>query len=72
MEGIIFEDIMSPGVILSNCIELPECNKYYPDYLQVDQMINLSINDKLDPSNLPKILHLFIKQIYTSQMIKEI
>ncbi len=54
MEEIIFEDIMCPGVILSKCIELPECKKYYPDYLQVDQMINLSINDKIDPSNLPR------------------
>ncbi len=45
---------MFPGVILSNYIELLECKKYYPDYLQVDQMINLSINDKLDPSNLQK------------------
>lgn len=54
MEEIIFEDIMSRGVILSNYIELPECKKHYPDYLQVDQMINLSINDKLAPSNLPK------------------
>lgn len=52
MEEVIFEDIMSPGVILSNCIELPGYKKYYPNFLQVGQIINLSINNKLDPSNL--------------------
>ncbi len=54
MEELIFEDIMFPGVILSNCIELSGMKKYYPDYLQVDWVINLSINDKLTPSNLPE------------------
>ena len=54
MEGLIFEDIMSPGIILSNCIEFSGIKKYYPDYLQVNQVINLSINDKLNPSNLPE------------------
>lgn len=52
MGDIIFEDIMEPGVILSNSLELSGITKYYPDYLTVDQMINLSINDKLDHSNL--------------------
>ncbi|MBD5522611.1 MAG: hypothetical protein HDR03_15545 [Lachnospiraceae bacterium] len=54
MEALIFEDIMSPGVILSNCIELSGTHKYYPDYLQVDQVIILTLSDKLVPSNLPK------------------
>lgn len=53
MEELIFEDIMSPGIILSNCIKVSGIKKYYPDYLQVGQVINLSINDKLNPSNLP-------------------
>ena len=53
MEELIFEDIMSPGVILSNYLEFSSIKKYYPDYLQIDQVINLSINDKLNPSNLP-------------------
>lgn len=35
IEEIIFEDIIFPDVILSNCIDLPECKKYYPDYLIV-------------------------------------
>ena len=42
------------GVILSNSIELSGLKKYYPDYLQVDQVINLSLSDKLNSSNLPK------------------
>ena len=54
MKDLIFEDIMSPGIILSNCIEFSGIKKYYPDYLQVNQVINLSINDKLNPSNLPE------------------
>mgnify|MGYP001076419168 FL=1 len=54
MEELIFEDIMSPGVILSYCIDLSSIKKYYPDYLQVDQVINLSLDDKLNPSNLPQ------------------
>ena len=54
MKDIIFEDIMEPGIILSNSIELSGIKKYYPDYLQVDQVINLSLSDKLDPSNLPE------------------
>ncbi len=53
MDKLIFEDIMDSGIILSNCIEFSEIKKYYPDYLQVDQIINLSISDKLNPSNLP-------------------
>lgn len=53
MEELIFEDIMSLGIVLSNCIELSSIKKYYPDYLQVDQLINLSLSDKLNPSNLP-------------------
>lgn len=54
MKRLIFEDIMYPGVILSNSIELSGLKKYYPDYLQVDQVINLSLSDKLNSSNLPK------------------
>lgn len=54
MDELIFEDIMSPGVILSNCIDLSGIKKYYPDYLLVDQVINLSLNDKVNPSNLPQ------------------
>ena len=54
MDEIIFEDIMSPGVQLSNCIEFSGIKKYYPEYLQVEKMVNLSISDKLDPSNLPR------------------
>lgn len=54
MEDIIFENIMEPGVVLSNSIELSGINKYFPDYLQADQVINLSLSDKLDPSNLPE------------------
>ena len=40
MEEVFFEDIII-------------FKKYYPDFLQVEQIINLSINDKLDPYNLP-------------------
>lgn len=54
MEEIIFEDIMSPGIKLSHFIELSGVKKYYPDYLQVNQVINLSIDDKLNPSDLPQ------------------
>lgn len=54
MDELIFEDIMSPGVILSNCIDLSGIKKYYPGYLLVDQVINLSLNDKVNPSNLPQ------------------
>lgn len=54
METLIFEDIISLGVILSNSIELSGIKKYYPDYLQVDQVINLSISDELNPSDPPK------------------
>lgn len=54
MDEIIFEDIMSPGVQLSNCIELSGIKKYYPEYLQVEKVVNLSISDKLNPSNLPR------------------
>lgn len=54
MEELIFEDIMEPGVILSNSIELSGITKYYPDYLQTHQVINLTLNDKLDSSNLPE------------------
>lgn len=56
MDEIIFEDIMSPGVQLSNCIEFSGIKKY-PEYLQVEKMVNLSISDKLDPSNLPRNMY---------------
>ncbi len=39
MEERIFGDITSPGVILSNCMDLSGIKKHYPDYLQVDQML---------------------------------
>ena len=54
MTQTIFADIMTPGITLSNCIELSGVKKYYPDYLQVNQVINLSVDNKLKPSNLPK------------------
>lgn len=54
MEELIFEDIMSPGIILSNCIELSGSKKGYPDYLQIEQVVKLSLEDRLDPSNLSK------------------
>lgn len=53
MSEFIFEDIMSPGIILSNKLNLSGIIKYYPDYLHVDQIMDLTINDKLDPSDLP-------------------
>lgn len=45
---------MSPGIILSNCIELSGSKKGYPDYLQIEQVVKLSLEDRLDPSNLSK------------------
>jgi len=73
MKKNIFEDIMSPGVVLSNCVELPECRKYYPDYLQVDQIIYLTIEDKLNPSNLPRNAALVYKtNLYITDVIGNI
>lgn len=54
MYETIFDDIMSPGVELSNYIEFSGYTKYYPDYLKVEQIINLTIDDKVNPSNLLK------------------
>lgn len=66
MEEItIFEDAMYPGIKLSNAIDMSGYIKYYPDYLQIDRIMTLTINDKLNPSVLPpKCVFIYETNLY--------
>ena len=49
-----FRDNMDPGVILSNRLTLPSgATVAYPDYLEVDEVRTLSLEDRVDPAALP-------------------